>query len=771
MEKEKIKESIWWISILTIFLCMTIGFLYWTGRVGEVTATGQYKNGTAYQVLQEITKNQRSIGTNGNVNCREFLIKTLKAEDIDVKEITSFVANTDLAPPVDSGEVHNLLAEIQGENEEAVLVVAHYDSVPCSSGAGDNAIAVSNLIQVASEINQEGKNKNTILFLFTDGEEIALLGAKGFSKDFFNDYDIQSVINLEGRGNSGIPLMFQATDGSTQLVREYANMLPFSVCSSLFADIYQYLTFDSDFTVYKDIVPTGLNFAFIEGLGAYHGVQDSAENLNIDTAYMQYLTVKQCLNYLENTDLKNLGNDVDHDLYLTTIPGKILFYPKWFNYVLIIISLLNIIWQRRENGRVVGINWLRSFLHIGISLVIGIAYIQGLKLINPYLYQSWRLQPLNSDLLLCGNAIIVFTLTIIIYEVFKKKNSVSSWELVMTVVIFFLEIICVVLIPSFVLPVFTMGVPAMVLGMIRKKNKKIRTVLYIFSLWIPYAVNFYTIRLFYETVPTYLGAVFMVILGVFLIHLFDVAEVEMSSKALRWIALSAIFLLVGIMTYQICFADFDTGQKRPSSLYVYQDLDGKDYFFTEQSELDQWQQDILGDDYISQADKMFFGMIENYKFSCIENADSITPDVQINCEYEQDLYSVAVQNEDFNAIYFLIENGNAVNELEINGEKIGIEDQANVIQEGSILLRVFNTREIVLKIGLNSKENLSNIRILGMNYGLSFETPELPDNLQEAWPGYMTYVGLTNLIVEDPETINYEREPVIKDVDAQKESL
>lgn len=562
--------------------------------------------------------------------------------------------------------------------------------------------------------------------------------------------------------------MFQATDGSTQLVKEYANMFPFSVCSSLFADIYQYLTFDSDFTVFKDIVSTGMNFAFIEGLGAYHGVQDSAENLNIDTAYMQYLTVKQCLNYLENTDLNNLGDETDHDLYLTTIPGKILFYPKWFNYVLVIISLLNIIWQRRENERVARINWLRAFLHVVISLGVGIAYIQGLKLINSYLYQSWRLQPLNSDLLLCGNAIIVFILTVTIYEVFKKKSNASSWELVMTVVIFLLEIICLAIVPSFVLPVFTMGVPAMVLGMTRRKNKKIRTVLYIFSLLIPYAVNVYTIRLFYETVPTYLGAVFMVLPGVFLIHLFDVAEVEMSPRVLRWIVLSAIVSLVGIMIYQICFADFDIEQKRPSSLYVYQDFDGKDYFFTEQSELDKWQQDILGDDYVSQTDKMFFGMTENYKFSRIEKANSLTSDVQINCEYKQDLYSVTVQNEDFDAIYFLIENGNAVNEIEINGEEINIEDQANVLQEGSILLRVFNTKEIFLKIGVNSKENPSNIRILGMNYGLAFETPKLPDNLQEAWPGYMTYVGLTNLIVEDPETINYEREPVIKDADAQK---
>ena len=176
----KVNESVWLAGILLAFLSIVIGFLYWTGNVGKISATKQYKSDIAYQALQRITQNERPIGTSGNQKGRDVILQMLKAEDIRVAEITSFAMNPDFAPPLDSGEVHNLLAEIKGETEDAVLVVAHYDSVPCSKGAGDNAIAVSNLIQIASELNQEGHSKNTILFLFTDGEEIALLGAKGF---------------------------------------------------------------------------------------------------------------------------------------------------------------------------------------------------------------------------------------------------------------------------------------------------------------------------------------------------------------------------------------------------------------------------------------------------------------------------------------------------------------------------------------------------------------------------------------------------------------
>lgn len=764
----KVNESVWLAGILLAFLSIVIGFLYWTGNVGKISATKQYKSDIAYQALQRITQNERPIGTSGNQKGRDVILQMLKAEDIRVAEITSFAMNPDFAPPLDSGEVHNLLAEIKGETEDAVLVVAHYDSVPCSKGAGDNAIAVSNLIQIASELNQEGHSKNTILFLFTDGEEIALLGAKGFLKENFSQYQIKSVINLEGRGNSGIPLMFQCTSGSGKLVKKYTDRLPFAVCSSIFADIYQYLTFNSDFTVFKDSVSLGLNFAFIEGLGAYHGVQDTSENLDSGTAYMQYLSIKKSLNILKDADLQQSVSKMDKDLYWTICPGKVLFYPKWLNYIVLVITTMAMVWLKRKNGWTDVSGWLRALLHVVAMLLLGVIYIQALKIFNPYLYKSWRLQPLGSRFILIGNAIIAFVVTVLFYKLCKSRNNRGSWEFEMTAVILLIEILCAVFVPALVLPVFTIGLPAMVIGMMRKQGKIKRTFVYIALLWLPLVVNSYTISLFYCTLPAYLGAVFMVLPGVWLIHLFDVAEIDKSHIALKWMPIAGVICLSGIMIYQLGFADFSNVEKRPSSLYVYQDLDGKDYFFTEQNELDSWQQDILGKNYIKHQDKMFFGMTENYKLSKIEGAHKIEADTKVDCSYAQGKYSLKIKNKDFDAIYFLIENGNAVKTLKLNGEGIRKRDKKKIIQEGSMLIRVFNTEDISLDIWTNENDMLKSIKILGMNYGLSYETPALPDVLQEAWPGYMTHVGLTELILDKPAIIKYERKPVIEDAAAKR---
>ncbi|MGI9529373.1 MAG: M28 family peptidase, partial [Acidimicrobiia bacterium] len=50
-------------------------------------------------------------------------------------------------------EVVNVLARIPGSSSTgAVLLIAHYDTVPETAGANDNSMAVGNLLEVAREI-------------------------------------------------------------------------------------------------------------------------------------------------------------------------------------------------------------------------------------------------------------------------------------------------------------------------------------------------------------------------------------------------------------------------------------------------------------------------------------------------------------------------------------------------------------------------------------------------------------------------------------------
>ena len=62
----------------------------------------------------------------------------------------------------------------------AVLLVAHYDSVPTAAGAADDGSGVAALLEAARAQRAGPPPRNDVIFLFTDGEERGLLGAKHF---------------------------------------------------------------------------------------------------------------------------------------------------------------------------------------------------------------------------------------------------------------------------------------------------------------------------------------------------------------------------------------------------------------------------------------------------------------------------------------------------------------------------------------------------------------------------------------------------------------
>lgn len=75
----------------------------------------------------------------------------------------------------------------------ALLFCAHYDSVPGSSGANDNAAAVCILVALAKELQKRGIPAN---FAFFDGEETNNAGSRLYASDLPRDR-ITAVLNLD----------------------------------------------------------------------------------------------------------------------------------------------------------------------------------------------------------------------------------------------------------------------------------------------------------------------------------------------------------------------------------------------------------------------------------------------------------------------------------------------------------------------------------------------------------------------------------------------
>ena len=74
--------------------------------------------------------------------------------------------------------------------------MAHYDSVPMAPGAGDDGAGVVAILESARALALEAPFEHSIMLLFTDAEEMGLIGAEGF----FNQHPLAK----ENKGGSGL---------------------------------------------------------------------------------------------------------------------------------------------------------------------------------------------------------------------------------------------------------------------------------------------------------------------------------------------------------------------------------------------------------------------------------------------------------------------------------------------------------------------------------------------------------------------------------------
>jgi len=92
---------------------------------------------------------------------------------------------------------HNILAQTPGHVGDLFVLAAHYDSVPDSPGADDNATAVTALLEIARDLCREPFTKPLIFAAFTL-EEYGFIGAKHFiDHDPERKKQISGMISLE----------------------------------------------------------------------------------------------------------------------------------------------------------------------------------------------------------------------------------------------------------------------------------------------------------------------------------------------------------------------------------------------------------------------------------------------------------------------------------------------------------------------------------------------------------------------------------------------
>lgn len=246
--------------------------------LSERAPVSTFSAARAMKHLSVIARAPHPINSAEHAAVRDYIVRNLRETGLapQVQRITGENQDFEI-----DGALENIVGRLQGSSQEkAVLLVAHYDSVAAGPGASDDGVAVAALLETARALKSLPQLKRDIIFLFTDGEETHLLGARAFVAQHPWAKDVGIVLNFEARGVRGPSIMFETSDQNGWLIRHFGQAASHPVANSLSYEIYKRMPNNTDFTVFRHAGYSGLNFAFIDGLAYYHSKFDSIQNVD-----------------------------------------------------------------------------------------------------------------------------------------------------------------------------------------------------------------------------------------------------------------------------------------------------------------------------------------------------------------------------------------------------------------------------------------------------------------------------------------------------------
>ena len=269
------------------------------------------------------------------------------------------------------GTTEDIIANVMPGTGKAIVLLAHYDSVPAGPGAADDQSSVATILETVRALQARGtKSQHPVLAVITDGEEAGLLGADAFLNDPVQRAQVGAVVNVEARGNQGPSLMFQTSPGNARLIDLYAASVPQYATSSLTSVIYKYLPNDTDLTLFLNAGFIGYNFAFSGNVAHYHTPLDSRANLSAASLQSQGENLLGMASGLMRTDFSTL-KDGD-DVYISVLGDFLPRMPASWALPLGVVSFLLLgVAVFLSRGQKVGLwRWVRAFA-IPLAMLVG----------------------------------------------------------------------------------------------------------------------------------------------------------------------------------------------------------------------------------------------------------------------------------------------------------------------------------------------------------------------------------------------------------------
>lgn len=247
-----------------------------------------------------------------------------------------------------AARLENVIGVLPGVDRSApaLLLMAHIDSVSNSAGAADDGIGVVSMIEIARALAAGPAAQRDVIFLFTDGEEIGLLGAVAFFDQNPLAMHVGMLLNLEARGSSGRVSMFQTGGDNAALIDLYGRVAKGPEASSLTSFAYRHMPNDTDFTIALKHRLPGLNFAIVGDQFDYHSASATPANLDLGSLQQmgeQALAISREL--ATSTDLPSASQDA---VYSDLFGYWLIHYPAWVGWLLLVASSILLLLAARR---------------------------------------------------------------------------------------------------------------------------------------------------------------------------------------------------------------------------------------------------------------------------------------------------------------------------------------------------------------------------------------------------------------------------------------
>jgi hypothetical protein len=210
---------------------------------------------------------------------RERLIAEMRGVGLEPRVTDDFVCNGRRGAAVTCARVRNLVATIGPAEGNHLLLVSHYDSTPTGPGASDDGIGVATMLEVAHLLRGQRLTR-PVTFLFDEGEEAGLLGARAFLEHDPLATRVDIAVNLESRGVTGPAIMFETSRPNGAAIALYRAAVSRPVANSLSTDLYGLIPNSTDVSVFDARPWTILNFAVIGNETRYHSAGDDLAALD-----------------------------------------------------------------------------------------------------------------------------------------------------------------------------------------------------------------------------------------------------------------------------------------------------------------------------------------------------------------------------------------------------------------------------------------------------------------------------------------------------------